>query len=44
MENLHITTKLQIGKPANEVFEAIVDPGQMTNYFISKSSGRIEEV
>ncbi len=33
---------LQITKPAREVFEAIVDPGQMTNYFISKSSGRME--
>jgi uncharacterized protein YndB with AHSA1/START domain len=27
----------------NEVFEAIVDPVKMSNYFISKSSGRLEE-
>lgn len=33
---------LQITKSAREVFEAIVDPGQMTNYFISESSGRME--
>lgn len=37
-----VTASLQIAKPAREVFEAIVDPGQMTNYFISKSSGRME--
>lgn len=34
---------LQIQRTADEVFEAIVDPAQMSNYFISKSSGRIEE-
>ncbi len=45
MENqiLEIKTKLQISKPVNEVFEAIVDPIKMSNYFISKSSGRMEE-
>ena len=45
MENqiLEIKTALQILKPANEVFEAIVDPIKMSNYFISKSSGRMEE-
>jgi uncharacterized protein YndB with AHSA1/START domain len=40
---LEIKTKLQILKPAEEVFEAIVDPAKMSNYFISKSSGRMEE-
>jgi len=30
-------------KPVNEVFEAIVDPAKMSNYFISKGSGRMEE-
>lgn len=44
MENqtLEIKTALQILKPVHEVFEAIVDPQKMTNYFISKSSGRME--
>jgi len=39
---LEIKTALQISKPVNEVFEAIVDPRKMSNYFISKSSGRME--
>ena len=42
MDSLEIKTAIQIGKPAQEVFEAIVDPAQMSNYFISKSSGRME--
>lgn len=40
---LHIKTKIQIQKPSSEVFEAIVDPGKMSNYFISESTGRMEE-
>ncbi len=40
---LTITAKIQIGKPASEVFEAIVDPNKMSNYFISKSTGVMEE-
>jgi uncharacterized protein YndB with AHSA1/START domain len=45
MENqtLEIKAALQILKPVNEVFEAIVDPLKMSNYFISKGSGRMEE-
>ena len=45
MENhlLDIKTELQILKPVKEVFEAIVDPLKMSNYFIAKSSGRMEE-
>jgi uncharacterized protein YndB with AHSA1/START domain len=42
-QTLEIKAALQILKPANEVFEAIVDPAKMSNYFISKSSGRMEE-
>lgn len=44
MENLllEIKTKLQIQKPSGEVFEAIVDQHKMSNYFISKGSGRME--
>lgn len=33
---------LQIQKPIEEVFEAIVNPTKMTKYFISESSGRLE--
>jgi uncharacterized protein YndB with AHSA1/START domain len=40
---LEIKTALQIQKPSDEVFEAIVDPEQMSNYFISKGTGRMEE-
>ncbi|MBK6265615.1 SRPBCC domain-containing protein [Marivirga sp. S37H4] len=40
---LRINTALQIGKTAAEVFEAIVDPAKMSQYFISKSTGRMEE-
>lgn len=43
MDSLEIKTAIQIGKAPHEVFEAIVDPAQMSNYFISKSSGRMEE-
>ena len=42
MQTLEIQAKLQILKPVNEVFEAIVDPAKMTNYFISESTGRME--
>jgi uncharacterized protein YndB with AHSA1/START domain len=43
MEKLEIKASLKISKPANEVYEAIVDPQKMSNYFISKASGRMEE-
>lgn len=33
---------IQIQKPIAEVFEGIVNPSKMTNYFISESSGRLE--
>jgi uncharacterized protein YndB with AHSA1/START domain len=44
MEENLLTVKaaLQIQKPVNEVFEAIVDPLKMSNYFISAGSGRME--
>ena len=42
-ETLEIKAGIQIQKPVNEVFEAIVNPEQMSNYFISQSSGRMEE-
>lgn len=43
MNELQIKTALQISKPPKEVFEAIVDPEKMANYFISESTGRMEK-
>jgi uncharacterized protein YndB with AHSA1/START domain len=43
IQTLEIKAKLQILKRANEVYEAIVDPSKMKNYFISNSSGRMQE-
>lgn len=45
MENrtLEIETAIGIQKSPHEVFEAIVDPSKMSNYFISRGSGRLEE-
>jgi uncharacterized protein YndB with AHSA1/START domain len=40
-ENLEVKATLQILKPVDEVFEAIIDPDKMSNYFISKSDGRM---
>lgn len=43
MDKLEIKAALQIGKSREDVFEAIVDPEKMSNYFISESSGPLEE-
>ena len=40
---LEIKAALQMLKPVAEVFDAIIDPEKMSNYFISKSSGKMEE-
>jgi len=40
---IDIKVGLVMQKPVHEVFEAIADPGKMKNYFISESSGRMEE-
>lgn len=40
---LEVKAAIQIQKPIHEVFEAIADPSKMSNYFISKSTGRMEE-
>ncbi len=42
-ETLEIKVAMQIQKPINEVFEAIINPEKMSNYFISKSTGTMEE-
>jgi uncharacterized protein YndB with AHSA1/START domain len=41
--DLRVETGLKIMKPVHEVYEAIVDPKKMSNYFISKGSGRLDE-
>ncbi len=40
---IQVNTKLKIAKPANEVFEALVDPTLMANYWFSSGSGRLEQ-
>lgn len=40
---LTIKTAIQIQKPIKDVFEGIVNPEKMTQYFISESTGRLEE-
>lgn len=42
-QKLEITASIGIQKSMHEVFEAIVDPAKMSNYFISRSTGRMEE-
>lgn len=43
MKKLEINTAIQILKPIEEVFEAIIDPNKMSNYFIAEGSSRMEE-
>ena len=43
MEKLEINCSMQIQKPIHEVFEAIILPEKMANYFISQSTGIMEE-
>jgi uncharacterized protein YndB with AHSA1/START domain len=42
-KTLQIKTGLRIAKPAADVYEAIANPAHMSHYFISRSSGRMEE-
>ena len=41
-EQLKAHTEMRIARPVSEVFEAIVNPVEMTNYFISAGSARME--
>lgn len=41
-QTLHIKTKIRIQKSPHDVYDAVVDPKKMSNYFISKGSGRME--
>lgn len=43
MKMLEIKVGLTILKPVHEVFDAVVNPDKMCNYFISESSGKMEE-
>ncbi|WP_343744245.1 SRPBCC domain-containing protein [Chitinophaga sp.] len=43
MGPLIITASMQMAKPPQEVFDAIVDPQKMSNYFIASGSGRMVE-
>lgn len=43
MKQLEINTSIQILKPIEEVFGAIIDPNKMSNYFIAEGSGMMEE-
>ena len=43
MERLEINCAMQIQKPTHEVFEAIIIPEKMSNYFIATSTGIMEE-
>jgi len=40
---LNIKASIQIQKPINDVFENIVNPDKMTQYFIGSSTGKIDE-
>lgn len=41
-QNITVKASIGIQKPVKEVFEAIVNPEMMANYFISKGSGNLE--
>jgi len=43
MEKLEIKCAMQIQKPIHDVFDAIILPEKMINYFISQSTGIMEE-
>lgn len=43
MEELEIKTALQIQEAQKTVFDAIVEPHNMSHYFISESTGKMEE-
>ena len=42
-DRLEINCAMQIQKPIHEVFDAIVNPKKMSNYFIATSTGIMEE-
>ncbi len=42
-EKLSAKASIEVLKPIEEVFEAIINPDKMSNYFIDRSSGRLED-
>ena len=42
-DDLKAKAAIQVLKPVEQVFEAIADPKQMSNYFIAHGSGRMEQ-
>lgn len=38
-----VITKMNIQKPAHEIFEALVDPDKMSNYWFSSGTHRVEQ-
>jgi uncharacterized protein YndB with AHSA1/START domain len=42
-EKLEIEVAMQIQKPVHQVFDAIINPDTMSYYFISKSTGMMED-
>lgn len=42
-DELTAKASIQISKPIEVVYEAIVDPNKMSNYFIERGSGRLDE-
>ena len=42
-QNIIIETQMMIRKPIVEVFDAFINPNITTNFWFSKSSGRLEE-
>ena len=42
-EKLEIEVAMQIQRPAHQVFESIINPDKMSYYFISKSTGIMED-
>lgn len=42
-KRMNIVSKMKIVKPVAEVFEALVDPAKMSNYWFSSGSGRWEQ-
>lgn len=42
-DTLEIKQTIQISKTPHEVFEGIVDPAHMSQYFIADSNGRLED-
>ncbi|MFB6457841.1 SRPBCC domain-containing protein [Chitinophaga sp. Hz27] len=42
MNELEAKAGIQIAKPIHEVYNAIIDPAQMSNYFIQEGSAKME--